>query len=67
MEYRPNERTAVTFDVNNLFDTPAQRERLMFLPNRATPDLALREFRVRDSHLTLGITLKRSFGGAKAG
>lgn len=67
VEYRPDERSAVTFDVNNLFDTPAQRERLMFLPNRATPDLALREFRVRDSHLTLGITLKRSFGGAKAG
>ncbi|MGI8705102.1 MAG: outer membrane beta-barrel protein [Sphingomicrobium sp.] len=67
VEYRPNERTAVTFDVNNLFDTPTQRERLMFLPNRATAESALREFRVRDSHLTFGLTLKRSFGGAKAG
>ena len=39
----------------------------MFLPNRATPELSLREFRDRNTHLNFGVTLKRSFGGADSG
>ena len=66
VEYRPDARTAVTLDVDNLFDTASQRERLMFLPNRAAPELAIREFRDRNRHLNFGVTLKRSFGNAGA-
>lgn len=64
VEYRPNARTAITLDIDNLFDTAAQRERLMFLPNRAAPASFVREFRDRNRHLSFGVTLKRSFGSA---
>jgi hypothetical protein len=64
LEYRPNARTAITLDVDNLFDAASQRERLMFFPNRAAPESSVREFRDRNRHLNFGITLKRSFGSA---
>jgi hypothetical protein len=64
VEYRHDARTAITLDVDNLFDTASQRERLMFLPNRAAPELSLREFRDRNRHPNFGVTLKRSFGSA---
>lgn len=63
IEYRPDARTAITFDINNLFNTASQRERLIFFPQRATPQASVREFRDRNRHLDFGITLKRSFGG----
>ena len=66
VEYRPDARTAIIFDVDNLFDTGSKRERLIFFPNRAAPELFLREFRERNRHLNFGITLRRSFGGASA-
>ncbi len=66
VEYRPDARTAVTFDVDNLFDTRALRERLLFFPNRATPDESIREIRERNRHVSFGITIKRSFGGSAA-
>ena len=37
VEYRPSARTAITFDVDNLFDTSGNRDRLLFFPNRARP------------------------------
>ncbi|WP_114226837.1 MULTISPECIES: hypothetical protein [Sphingomonas] len=64
VEWRPAKRTSLTFDVDNLFDTNAQRERLFFTPNRSVPDPDLREDRVRNIHVRLGLTLKQSFGGA---
>ncbi|NVD45318.1 outer membrane beta-barrel protein [Qipengyuania atrilutea] len=67
VEYRPDARTTITFDVDNLFDTGAKRERLIFSPNRAVPQSSFREFRERNRHLNFGLTLKRSFGGAIAG
>jgi hypothetical protein len=65
VEYRPDARTAITFDINNLFNTPSQRERLIFFPQRAMPQASVREFRDRNRHLDFGITLKRSFGGGR--
>lgn len=62
VEYRPDARTAITIDVDNLFNTTSRRERLIFLPNRAVPVSSHREFRERNLHLNFGITLKRSFG-----
>jgi hypothetical protein len=66
VEYRPDARTAITFDVDNLFNTGSERERLIFFPNRAVPGSSAREFRERNRHLNFGITLKRSFGGGNA-
>jgi hypothetical protein len=62
VEWRPAKRTSVTFDVDNLFDTRAQRERTFFSPNRSVPAPDARELRVRNRHLTFGLTLKQTFG-----
>jgi len=60
IEYRPSARTSVTLNADHTF---GKRRRLLFFPNRATPDLALDEYRERSRHITVGITLKRTFGG----
>ena len=67
VEYRPWPSTAVTFDVDNLFGTSANRERLLFRPNRAQPNFVFDETRERNRHQSFGITLKRSFGGSGSG
>jgi outer membrane receptor protein involved in Fe transport len=63
VEYRPRPNTAITFDVDNLLNTHAARDRLLFRPNRLFPDEMFEEFRDRDRHRSFGITLKQSFGG----
>ena len=68
IEYRPWTNTAVTFDVDNAFETSGNRDRLRFFPNRAAPNpLIIDEFRERNRHLSFGVTLKQSFGGASGG
>jgi hypothetical protein len=62
VEWRPAPRTSLTFDVDNAFDTRAQRERLFFFPNRGDPVPDFRERRVRNRHVSLGLTLKQTFG-----
>jgi hypothetical protein len=62
IEYRPDARTAITLDVDNLFDTGGSRERRLFLPNRRAPTKVQDELRERNRHVSLGLTLKRSFG-----
>ncbi|MEO7636956.1 MAG: outer membrane beta-barrel protein [Sphingomicrobium sp.] len=64
IEYRLSPRTSITFDVDNLFDTGASRERLFFDPNRTSPEPAVREFRERNRHMSFGLTLKQSFGSS---
>jgi len=64
VEYRPGPRTAITFDVDNALNTSSNRERLLFFPNRADTELSIREVRERNRHLSFGLTLKQSFGGA---
>jgi hypothetical protein len=63
VEYRPDPRWSITFDVDNLFNTSGNRNRLIFVPDRATPGLVFNEFRERNRHLNFGLTIKRSFGG----
>jgi hypothetical protein len=63
VEYRFDPKTSITFDIDNALNTTGNRDRLLFIPNRATPAEFLDEFRARNRHLTLGLTLKRSFGG----
>ena len=63
IEYRPGPNTALTLDVDNLFQTSGNRARLRFFPNRAQPDQVINEFRERNRHQSFGFTLKQSFGG----
>jgi hypothetical protein len=65
IEYRPWANTAVTFDVDNLFNTSGNRDRLLFRPNRAQPLFVFDEVRERNRHRSFGITLKRSFGSGE--
>ena len=64
VEYRPSKRTTATFEVNNAFDTKGLRSRIFTFPNRSLPDPTSREFRERNSHVSLTLSLKRSFGGS---
>ena len=61
VEYRPSTRTSVTLNVDHTF---GKRNRLLFLPNRAEPDTVINEARERDQHISIGLTLKQTFGGA---
>lgn len=63
VEYRPDPRWAITLDVDNALNTSGNRNRLIFVPDRATPGLVFNEFRERNRHLNFGLTIKRSFGG----
>jgi hypothetical protein len=63
VEYRPSRKTSITLDVDNLFNTTGERERLFFDPDRSSPEPVVREDRVRNRHLSFGLTLKQSFGG----
>lgn len=60
VEYRPTARTSVTLNVEYVH---GERERLLFRPNRAQADEIIRETRERSRHLSVGLTLKQSFGG----
>jgi hypothetical protein len=59
IEYRLTGKTSLTLDVDHVF---GKRDRLLFFPNRATPESSIHEFRERDRHLSVGLTLKQSFG-----
>ena len=63
VEYRPDARTAVTLDLDNALNTHGVRNRLLFRPNRFEPTTILNEFRERNRHVRVGLTIKRTFGG----
>jgi hypothetical protein len=64
VEFRPRNGTTITLDLDNALDTSGNRNRLLFRPNRAQPDVVINEFRERNRHLNFGLTLKQSFGGS---
>jgi hypothetical protein len=63
IEYRPAPQTAIRFDADNVLNTHAARNRLIFRPNRLDPDFVVNEFRDRNRHRGFWVTLKQSFGG----
>jgi hypothetical protein len=63
VEYRPGASTSVTLNVDHTF---GNRNRLLFRPNRADPQFIINEFRERDQHISVGLTLKRTFGSGGA-
>jgi hypothetical protein len=60
VEYRPSSKTSLQLNVDHTF---GKRNRLLFSPNRAEPDTIINEYRQRDQHISIGLTLKQSFGG----
>lgn len=67
VEYRPDSRTTVRLDANNIFDTNAVADRLLYRPNRTVTDPMFHEIRERNIHVTFGLSIKRSFGGGATG
>ena len=63
VEYRPGANTSVTLNLDHTF---GKRNRLLFRPNRADPTLIVNEYRERDQHISVGLTLKQTFGGGAA-
>ena len=60
-EYRPDPKTTVRLDLDNLLQTAGQRVRLFFTPNRSAPLPDTREFRDRNSHISVALSLRRGF------
>jgi hypothetical protein len=67
VEYRPLAKTTVTLDVDNMLNTRGLRKRELFFPNRADPQLAINEFRERNRHPVVSLTIKQGFGGSGNG
>ena len=62
VEYRPSQRTTVTFGLDNLFDVAGTRERVFFFPDRSNPDPFRFELRERKSHRILSLRVRQNFG-----
>ena len=62
IEYRPASRSTVRLDLNDISDTGGDRDRILFEPNRLSPEPAREDYRHRNSHLRIGLTFKQSFG-----
>jgi hypothetical protein len=61
VEFRPRPATTIRLDIDNLLNTTANRILLRFTPNRAFPEEIVNEDRVRNRHLSFGLTLKQAF------
>lgn len=61
VEFRPDKRTTLRLDVENIADVAGQRERLFFDPNRTSPQPVLREFRHRNAHVGVTVSVNRTF------
>lgn len=62
-EYRPDKRTTLRLDAENVLDGAGQRMRTFFAPNRSSPTPFITEFRHRDAHVSLIFSINRTFGG----
>jgi hypothetical protein len=60
VEYRPDKKTTLRLDVENLGDVAGQRRRLFFDPNRTAPAPVIEEFRHRDAHVGLTVSVNRT-------
>lgn len=60
-EFRPDKRTTLRLDAENAADVAGQRRRLFFSPNRTVAQPEIEEFRQRNSHVKLILSLNRTF------
>jgi hypothetical protein len=61
VEYRPDKRTTIRLDLENLTNIPGERRRLFFDPNRSAPAPAIEEFRSRNTHVGVALSVNRTF------
>ena len=66
VEYRPDSRTTIRLDADNILNTEAHAHRLLYRPDRRIIDPTFIENRDRNIHTAFTLTLKRSFGGGGA-
>src|SRR5438309_8457109 len=63
IEYRPTGSRSLRLYFDDISDTGAARNLLMFFPNRTAPEPSELDHRFRNSHIRIGLTLKQSLGG----
>lgn len=63
VEFRPDKRTTLRLDVENILDTAGQRFREFYAPNRTVQLPSTTEFRYRNQHAAVQLTITRTFGG----
>jgi hypothetical protein len=63
VEYRPTSKQTLTLSLDNLTSVGGARDLLVFVPNRRDGDAEAFDHRFRNSHITVGLTFKQSFGG----
>lgn len=61
-EYRPDKKTTIRLDVENVFDVAGQRRRTFFDPDRRQSLASAVEFRHRDAHAAVTLSVNRTFG-----
>jgi hypothetical protein len=62
VEYRRSARTTFTLGADNLTDSSSKRWRTFYRPDRTTLDPSQQEYRERNPHVLLYVSLKHSFG-----
>lgn len=62
VQYRPDSRTTITLNAENLLNVKFYRERTFYQPDRSNPEPFLHEFRQRKENITPSLTIKRTFG-----
>jgi hypothetical protein len=62
VEYRPSSSTTVTVGADNLTNASSRRWRVFYDPDRTATQPFQREFRQRNPHVLLYISVKHSFG-----
>lgn len=63
VEYRPTSHRTLTLNLEDISNTAGARNRVLFIPNRLSPEPTYDEYRFRNSHVRIGLTLKQGFGG----
>ena len=60
-EYRPDPKTTVRLDLDNLLESAGQRQRTFFFPDRSASAPSVHELRDRNGHITVTASLRRGF------
>ena len=60
-EFRPDPKTTVRLDLDNVLESAGQRQRTFFFPNRTASAPSVYELRDRNGHITVTASLRRGF------
>ncbi len=62
VEFRPDKRTTMRIDAQNILDNSDRRQRQFFDPDRRTALPTIQEERFRQRHVRLSLSINRTFG-----